>query len=270
MDESDAAGSPCGRLASDNTHLSDVLPGRKHVVDFSSNSLETGFGQAGLTSRNQSAFSGSIHIRRARAYRLYVYPPGHRSAVRLNEMGFVVPGLPGFGHGSGRWHAMAVSHCAQLAGGPPASARTEDPGNRQFKGGVGSNLRLATRIPDREPGDICCPTLWLAGSKNTSAMSGIREYEAMLKGSNIQVQTVEDLDHLQELTEIDKVPYNCKMNDTQIGSDLEEDWNWEQFKLSDLKALGPGGIPATIHPYGSLIEKRCCLQHQHNNLACFN
>jgi pimeloyl-ACP methyl ester carboxylesterase len=55
------------------------------------------------------------------------------------------------------------------------------------------------------PGDIRCPTLWLAGSKNPSAMSGIREYGATLKGSNIQVQIVEDLDHMQELTEIERV-----------------------------------------------------------------
>ena len=56
-----------------------------------------------------------------------------------------------------------------------------------------------------EPGDIRCPTLWLAGSRNNSAMSGIREYEPKLKGSKVQVQVIPDLDHMQELTEIDKV-----------------------------------------------------------------
>jgi len=56
-----------------------------------------------------------------------------------------------------------------------------------------------------EPGDIRCPTLWLAGSKNNVAMFGIREYEAKLKGSKIQVQIVQDLDHMQELTEIERV-----------------------------------------------------------------
>jgi pimeloyl-ACP methyl ester carboxylesterase len=56
-----------------------------------------------------------------------------------------------------------------------------------------------------EPGDIRCPTLWLAGSRNTFAMSGIREYEAKLKGSKVQLQIVEDLDHMQELTEINRV-----------------------------------------------------------------
>ena len=56
-----------------------------------------------------------------------------------------------------------------------------------------------------EPGDVRCPTLWLAGSRNDSAMAGIREYETMLKGTNVQVQVVEGLDHMQELTSIDTV-----------------------------------------------------------------
>ena len=56
-----------------------------------------------------------------------------------------------------------------------------------------------------EPGDIRCPTLWLAGSRDNAAMSGIREYEPRLKGSKVQVQIIQDLDHMQELTEVDKV-----------------------------------------------------------------
>ncbi|HTY61759.1 MAG TPA: alpha/beta hydrolase [Acidobacteriota bacterium] len=56
-----------------------------------------------------------------------------------------------------------------------------------------------------EPGDILCPTLWLAGSRNTSAMAGIQEYKTALEGSKVQVRIVADLDHMQELTEIDKV-----------------------------------------------------------------
>ena len=56
-----------------------------------------------------------------------------------------------------------------------------------------------------EPGDVRCPTLWLAGSRNEPAMAGIREYEASLKGSRVQVQVVEGLDHAQEFSLIDKV-----------------------------------------------------------------
>ena len=99
-----------------------VLPGRKHVVDSFSDNLEAGFRPPSLTSGNQSVFSDCVHARRARTYQLYAYSPGHRSAVRLHEMGCVVPRFPGFGRGSGRCHAMAVSHCAQLAGSPPAAA----------------------------------------------------------------------------------------------------------------------------------------------------
>jgi pimeloyl-ACP methyl ester carboxylesterase len=56
-----------------------------------------------------------------------------------------------------------------------------------------------------EPGDIRCPTLWLAGSRNNAAISGIREYEPKLKGSKVQAQIIQELDHMQELTEVDKV-----------------------------------------------------------------
>jgi pimeloyl-ACP methyl ester carboxylesterase len=56
-----------------------------------------------------------------------------------------------------------------------------------------------------EPADVCCPTLWLAGSKNDFAMAGMQEYEAVLKGSKVQVHVVEGLDHMQELTEMEKV-----------------------------------------------------------------
>jgi len=56
-----------------------------------------------------------------------------------------------------------------------------------------------------EPGDIRCPTLLLAGSDNDAAMAGIAEYGALLEGSSVQVKVVEGLDHIQELTSIDKV-----------------------------------------------------------------
>jgi pimeloyl-ACP methyl ester carboxylesterase len=46
---------------------------------------------------------------------------------------------------------------------------------------------------------------WLAGSRNDRAMAGIRKYETALKGSKVQVQIVEGLDHAQELTLMDKV-----------------------------------------------------------------
>ena len=122
MDESDAAGSPGGRPASDNPHVSVVLPDRKYIVDSVSGSLETGFRPAGLPSGSQGASSDSVHAHRARTHQLYAYSPERRSAVGLDEMGSVVSGVPGFGHGSGRSRAMAVSHCAHLARRPSAAA----------------------------------------------------------------------------------------------------------------------------------------------------
>ena len=67
-----------------------------------------------------------------------------------------------------------------------------------------------------EPGDVRCPTLWLAGSSNETAMAGIREYEEGLEGSNVQVQVVEGLDHSQEFALIDKVlPLMLSFTQTQ-------------------------------------------------------
>ena len=59
--------------------------------------------------------------------------------------------------------------------------------------------------PKVEPLDLLCPTLWLVGSKNESAMASIEEYSSDLEGSLVQVEILEGLDHEQEFTEIDRV-----------------------------------------------------------------
>lgn len=56
-----------------------------------------------------------------------------------------------------------------------------------------------------EPGDVRCPTLWLVGSRNDSAMAGVREYEAALESSKVELRLVDGLDHMQEFNEIDRV-----------------------------------------------------------------
>jgi pimeloyl-ACP methyl ester carboxylesterase len=56
-----------------------------------------------------------------------------------------------------------------------------------------------------EPTDLRCPTLWLSGSKNEAAMASIKEYAAKVKGTQVQVEIVESLNHPQEFSEIDKV-----------------------------------------------------------------
>ena len=59
--------------------------------------------------------------------------------------------------------------------------------------------------PAIEPADFRCPTLWLVGSEDRHAMASIKEYEESLKGSRVQVHSVEGLDHDQVFTEIDRV-----------------------------------------------------------------
>jgi pimeloyl-ACP methyl ester carboxylesterase len=56
-----------------------------------------------------------------------------------------------------------------------------------------------------EPADLRCPTLWLIGSENKNTLANLKEYEASLQGTQVQVQVVEGLTHNQELTEVDRV-----------------------------------------------------------------
>jgi len=59
--------------------------------------------------------------------------------------------------------------------------------------------------PTVEPADFRCPMLWLAGSEDRPVIASIREYEQSLKGSRVQVHTIEGLNHEQVFDEIDKV-----------------------------------------------------------------
>jgi pimeloyl-ACP methyl ester carboxylesterase len=56
-----------------------------------------------------------------------------------------------------------------------------------------------------EPSDLHCPTLWLVGSANETAMASVKAYEQTLPGTPVQVAIIEGLDHSGELTAIDKV-----------------------------------------------------------------
>jgi pimeloyl-ACP methyl ester carboxylesterase len=59
--------------------------------------------------------------------------------------------------------------------------------------------------PVIEPADFRCPTLWLVGSEDQNALDSVREYESSLKGSRVQLQLVEGLNHEQVFEEIDRV-----------------------------------------------------------------
>ena len=66
-------------------------------------------------------------------------------------------------------------------------------------------VRAMLDWPAVEPADFRCPTLWLIGSEDQYAMDSLREREASLSGSRVQVRVVEGLDHDQAFDEIDRV-----------------------------------------------------------------
>lgn len=57
--------------------------------------------------------------------------------------------------------------------------------------------------PSVEPADMKCPTLWLVGTKNTSAIASANQYEARLPGTKVQLQRLEGLTHPEELERIE-------------------------------------------------------------------
>jgi pimeloyl-ACP methyl ester carboxylesterase len=66
-------------------------------------------------------------------------------------------------------------------------------------------VRAMLDWPLIEPGDFRCPTLWLIGSEDPYAMVTYKEYKEALKGSRVQFQIIEGLDHDQAFDEIDRV-----------------------------------------------------------------
>ena len=59
--------------------------------------------------------------------------------------------------------------------------------------------------PAVEPSQMKCPTLWLSGSLNESAMESLRAYEGKLAGTKVKSIVIDGLNHPQELSEIDRV-----------------------------------------------------------------
>jgi pimeloyl-ACP methyl ester carboxylesterase len=56
--------------------------------------------------------------------------------------------------------------------------------------------------PVVEPADFLCPTLWLVGSEDQPAIESVQAFAAALKGSLVQVQIIEGLDHEQVFDQI--------------------------------------------------------------------
>jgi pimeloyl-ACP methyl ester carboxylesterase len=59
--------------------------------------------------------------------------------------------------------------------------------------------------PSVEPADIRCPTLWVVGTANESAVASVNAYRKQLAGSRVVVNLVDGLTHAQELEKIDRV-----------------------------------------------------------------
>lgn len=66
-------------------------------------------------------------------------------------------------------------------------------------------VRAMLDWPSVGPADFRCPTLWLIGSEDGQALASFQEFEANLKGSMLQAQIMEGLEHDQVFEEIDRV-----------------------------------------------------------------
>jgi len=56
-----------------------------------------------------------------------------------------------------------------------------------------------------EPADLRCPTLWLVGSANDSAMASVKKYADRLESTKVVLQIVSGLTHADEIAKIDDV-----------------------------------------------------------------
>jgi len=55
------------------------------------------------------------------------------------------------------------------------------------------------------PADLHCPTLWLIGSENDTAMQSLKNYREQIHDLQIQVRIIEGLNHEQEFENIEQV-----------------------------------------------------------------
>jgi pimeloyl-ACP methyl ester carboxylesterase len=57
--------------------------------------------------------------------------------------------------------------------------------------------------PSIEPTDMQCPTLWLVGTGNASAMRGVQQYRRDLDQTRVRLRLVEGITHPEELEKIE-------------------------------------------------------------------
>ncbi len=97
---------------------------------------------------------------------------------------------------------------AQTAGTLDLATLSEEDQTYLFEGNVPLKLSWLGAMLDWqpiEPNDLLCPTLWLIGSENESAMASFRKYKSFLPQTKVEVEIVEGLNHQQEFSEIDIV-----------------------------------------------------------------
>jgi len=66
-----------------------------------------------------------------------------------------------------------------------------------------AQLRAIVEWPDVEPRDLRCPTLWMVGTRNETAMQSVEAYSGLLHGTPVTLQLAPGLTHEDELTQVD-------------------------------------------------------------------
>lgn len=97
---------------------------------------------------------------------------------------------------------------AQQAGTFDSAALSEEDLDIMANMDVPVSLAWLTAMLDgglNEPGDLQCPVLWLSGSENEGTVASMRAYGETAVPTNLQMQIIDGLTHVQEFEEIDRV-----------------------------------------------------------------
>ena len=99
-----------------------------------------------------------------------------------------------------KWGALAEAYRT----GAMSSAKQKSAVKRQIPALVAC-LQAMRDWPSIDPGEVRCPSLLLAGTRNTVVMTWIASHRRALDTASVQVEIVDGLDHPQEFTRIDQV-----------------------------------------------------------------
>ena len=123
--------------------------------------------------------------------------------------------LWGFSYGAnvGRYLAVRSARVTSMVYigipfGPAADPMFRDIILKRIQDGTAPPLGVAwtsalLEYPAVEPPDMRSPTLWVVGTKNTSAATSADQYESELAGTRVQLVRLDGLTHPQELERID-------------------------------------------------------------------